>query len=158
MLVWSIIQQGLLRFPYYYHTGIHNKLPTLPNSMSLYLAPFQAFFFSVCLVSFFLWIHSTAACTRKSAAYIHYCHTWKQSLPDTPGDKHFSISWKCDDSAGITPASRRQGEGANDGGKKCLFDHLPNYVCNNTQVVFAQNQLENMQIGTAVLHLYAEPG
>lgn len=44
------------------------------------------------------------------------------------------------------------------GKKKCLFDHLPNYVCNNTQVVFAQNQLENMQIGTAVLYLYAEPG
>lgn len=42
--------------------------------------------------------------------------------------------------------------------KKDLFDHLPNYVCNNTQVVFARNQLENMQISTAVLHLYAEPG
>lgn len=43
-------------------------------------------------------------------------------------------------------------------GKKGLFDHLPNYVCNNTQVVFAQNQLENMQMRTTALHLYAEAG
>lgn len=142
MLVWSIIQQGLPRFPYYYqHTGIPNELTTHPRSVSLYRSVSLAL--SLCLSRLSLWLclflNLTTAHTPKFITRIRHCCAWKTSLAATLRDENFNSRWKFGDRISAPPNGMREGEGVNVAKKKkkkkSLFDHLPNYVCNNTQVV-----------------------
>lgn len=138
MLVWSIIQQGLPRFPYYYqHTGIPNELATHPRSVSLYQS--VSLTLSLCLSRLSLWLcffpNLTTARTPKFITYIRYCCAWKSSLAAALCKKNLNSNWKLSNGISATPKGTTEGEGVNVAEKKSLFDHLPNYVCNNTQVV-----------------------
>ena len=144
MLVWSIIQQGLPRFPYYYqHTGIPNELTTHPRSVSLYRS--VSLTLSLCLSCLSLWLclflNLTTAHTPKFITRIRHCRAWKTSLAATLRNENFNLRWKSGDRISVSSKRHERGWGSERRGKKKkkkkkrLFDHLPNYVCNNTQVV-----------------------
>lgn len=127
MPVWSIIQQGLLRFPYYYqHTGIANELTTHPRSVSLYQSVFLTI--SLCLSCLPLWLHLslnlTTAHTPKFITYIRYHCAWKSSLAATLCYKNFYSKWKSGNDISVTPNGMREGEGVNVAKKACLIIFL----------------------------------
>lgn len=127
MLVWSIIQQGLPRFPYYYqHTGIPNELTTHPRSVSLYQS--VSLTLSHCLSCLSLWLYLflnlTTAHTPKFITNSHYCCAWKSPLAATLCNKNFNSKWKSGNGMSVTPNGMREGEGENVAKKACLIIFL----------------------------------
>lgn len=105
--MWSIIQQGLLRFPYYYqHTGISNALSTHTHSVSLHQAVF--FTLSPCLVSVYLcdspFMNLTTA--HMPHTHIHHIHS-ALLLAVTLCNKSSTLKWKFGNGVTVPPNSMK---------------------------------------------------
>lgn len=146
MLVWSIIQQGLPRFPdYYQHTWIPNALTTHAHSVSL------SFSLSLRLSCIFLWL-SFYELDNSIHSKIHHIHSAllciKKILEVTLCNKNVTLKWKFGNSINDTPNSMR-GWGSERHKKAYLIIFLitsvtkPKLFCTKSAGEYANRQSSN---------------